>query len=270
MKSPRSAVLELVDEALHVNDPRAEIRALVEEDPPSEALALAIGACPGGVAIDTAVALVLANAVAREGRRSVLEFGAGSSSQLIATALDVTGGGRMTSVEHDPSWSSGRWSDAVDAAIDVDAVMVTSMLAYRLGRLGVIASYRTARSDLIRRAPYDLVLIDGPQYFHGRDAAIPLVWDLLTVGCLIVVDDAGRWGERLTIWKWLKTYPGLTLEHYDANASDYGIAILRKRADTGPRLSPLSFAVGVWQAYRRRWPSKRARRRETAVGQKTT
>jgi predicted O-methyltransferase YrrM len=254
--SLRSVFRAHVDETVRATAHAACVRELLEADPHSDRLLRAIRACQGGWSIDHALARVLANAVTRADRRHILEFGAGSSSVLLATALHEIGGGRLTSVEQDPTWCADRWRE-VGSFNDVDSMLVASPPVDHVGRLGWFAMHRSARSAVRERAPYDLVLIDGPQHYRGRDGAMPLAYDLLAPGCLIVMDDASRSGERLAIWKWLKSYPGLSLEHYDPAFNREGIAILKKHSDTAPRFAPAAFVVGVLQGYERRRSARR-------------
>jgi predicted O-methyltransferase YrrM len=41
---------------------------------------------------------------------NILEFGAGSSSLVLATALSAAGGGKLTSVEQNPQWCIEKWA----------------------------------------------------------------------------------------------------------------------------------------------------------------
>ncbi len=257
--SLRSAFRDRVNETVRATAQGACVGELLEAEPRSERLLRAIQACPGGWSIDHALARILVNAVTLGDRRRILEFGAGSSSVLLATALQEIGGGRLTTVEQDPTWCADRWRE-VESFADVDSMLVASPPVDRLGRLGWFAVHRSARSTVRERAPYDLVLVDGPQYYRGRDGAMPVAYDLLAPGCLIVMDDASRSGERLAIWKWLKSYPGLSLEHYDQAFNRDGIAILKKRSDVAPRFAPAAFVVGVLQGYERRRSARRSPR----------
>lgn len=203
----------------------------------------------GGWAIDPPFGAVLANVVMMGGRRSVLEFGAGSSSVLFAAALDAVGGGTLTSIEQDPTWCAEQWARVQEFG-SVDSLLIPSTPRRQVGRIGVFVSHTDAADALSSRAPYDLVLVDAPQSFLGRGGAVPLAYTYLSEGALVILDDASRPGEQWAIAHWLRAYPGLQLDYYDTDFGNKGLAILRKRSAAAPRFSPLSFGIGLWQGYR--------------------
>ena len=188
--------------------------------------------------------LLLGRLIADHGRRAVLEFGAGSSSLVTATVLSNRGGGRLTSLEQDVSWCNGIWSQvtAVDGGFDGELVAVEPHL--RFSRIGLHHQFDVA-DVLSRRGPFDMVLIDAPQYWLGRAGALPTVAPHLSDGALIVLDDAARKGERWALYRWLRSYPGLELVAYDQSFGGRGVAVLRWTRDAGSRLSPLGWVSSV-------------------------
>jgi hypothetical protein len=217
----------------------------------------AVAQCTGGWAIDVHLGSVLANVVLEVGAgASVLEFGAGSSSVLLTRALTAVGGGRLTSIEQDPAWCQELWA-VVQREEAVEADMLVAPPAMTLGRLGYFAYQGRARAGVQQRGPYDLVVVDAPQYYFGREGALPLVYDALAKGAWVVLDDAGRDGERWAVWKWMQTYPGLELAYYDATFGKNGIAILRRRAMQPPGFSLHAFLLGLRHGYLRTQALKR-------------
>jgi hypothetical protein len=81
------------------------------------------------------------------------------------------------------------------------------------------------------------VLVDAPQWYVGRDGALPLILHSLAPGALIVVDDAGRNQEQWAIRRWLQTYAGLSLVCYQKEFGTYGVAVLAFNGDTTQRHS---------------------------------
>jgi predicted O-methyltransferase YrrM len=179
--------------------------------------------------------------------RSVLEFGAGASSIVLARALARRGGGRLTSVEQRPEWCAEAWA-AVAAVREVDARLVHSTPRLRIAWDGVSYVYRTAAPILRERGPYDLVLIDAPQWYYGRDGSLHLAHPHLRAGALVVLDDAGRKGERWTLSRWLRTYPGLRLVLYEPGFAGRGLAVLHHDGDPRRRLSLLSIWTSAYHA----------------------
>ena len=197
----------------------------------------------------------LARLVVQSGCRNVLEFGAGSSSLVLAHALSMTGGGRLTSVEQDPTWCASLFEE-VGAVKDVDSRLVGSDLQFKVTAQGFYHAYEKAAHVIAQRGPYDLVLIDGPQTFYGRDGGLHSVYAHLAPNALIVLDDAKRQGEQWTMQRWLQTYPGLDVALFDPTFSERGVAVLVNQADQGKQTSLSSlfssgcFALKNWY-YRR-------------------
>ena len=142
--------------------------------------------------------------------RSLLEFGAGRSSLILATALDHVGGGRLTSVEHQPSYCRDPWM-AIRQLPSVDAELCESELRLRVTRHGLMYGYTNLATRLAARAPYDFVLIDAPPGNYGRDSPMYDVYGFLAEDALIVMDDASRQSEQTAIRRWLATFPGLRI-----------------------------------------------------------
>ena len=175
-------------------------------------------------AITPALGRFLSRLIVERRVRSLLEFGAGSSSVISAHGLSMIGGGRLTSLEAHPEWCAERWA-RVERHRDVDARLIGSALALRVDRCGVRYEYAEAGGALPGRGPFDFVLVDGPPWFYGRDGAMHSAIAHLAPGAIVVVDDAARQAERRTVARWLRTFPGLRLAAYDP-AFGRGIAVL--------------------------------------------
>ena len=197
----------------------------------------------------------LARAIVKLECRNVLEFGAGSSSLVLARALSLVGGGQLTSVEQDPEWCRDIFRE-VKKIKNVHSHLVGSKLRFKMTRQGFYHSYDRAAQVVAERGPYDLVLIDGPQTFYGRDGGLHLAYQHLAPNALIVLDDAKRRGEQWTIQRWLQTYPGLSLAIFDPIFSDKGLAVFINNGNQGQLVSLNSlftsgcFALKNWY-YRR-------------------
>jgi predicted O-methyltransferase YrrM len=133
----------------------------------------------------------------------VVELGCGASSLVIAKAQQLHGGGRLTS-------------------FDQHAEFITNTRAW-LREHGLSAQLRHApivpqRSrwseawyDLSGLPPtIDLLVIDGPPWAlgpFGRGRA-EVLFDRLSPGGMILLDDAARPGERMVARQWRKRWPG--------------------------------------------------------------
>jgi predicted O-methyltransferase YrrM len=195
------------------------------------------------------MARVLAHLVIEFDRRAVVEFGAGTSSLVLAAALARGAGGRLTAVEEDIRWSRASWQ-RVKATSRVDARIIESRVVFRADRAGVYHGYsRAAKAAAVARGPFDLALIDAPDGFFGRDGALHLIYEALAPGALVVVDDSRRRKERDMMARWLRTYPGLVLLADEPDLG-HGTAVLGFTGDRRVRLSPRALASGaVREAY---------------------
>lgn len=181
---------------------------------------------------------LLANLVLQDGRRRVLEFGAGASSEVLATALAATGGGMLTSIETDPAWCRDRWS-AVEAT-GADAVLVPATLRFAISSFGAYFAQPAAMAAVRERGPFDLVIIDAPDGRHGRTGTLHQVAPWLARGALVVVDDAARPLIQGMLTGWLRIYRGLTLLGQDVSFGGRGVAVLRWDGGTA------AFSVRSW------------------------
>jgi predicted O-methyltransferase YrrM len=195
--------------------PAIDLPGYIEESLPDDS---------SGYPISRALGHLLAQIVLGQSTRDVLEFGAGASSVVLARSLQLAGAGTLTSLEQSPEWCQGACRQV--QLTGIDAHLEVTRPAFEL-RPWPCHGYATARRIVAQRGPYDLVLIDAPQWYFGRDGALPLAIEHLRPGALIVVDDAGRPQERWAIHRWLQTYPGLSLVSFDPEFGRNGVAVLQ-------------------------------------------
>ena len=115
--------------------------------------------------------------------------------------------------------------------------------------LGLFYGYTIVKESIARRAPYDLVIIDAPQYYYGRDGCLPLIYNHLAENALIVLDDAGRSGEKWSIFRWLETFPSLKLRYHDSGFPYDGIAILEHVGRPSIKISLTGLVTSLVSAY---------------------
>lgn len=227
--------------------------------PPSVADVLPDGSSDWPVSVE--VGQLLARAVLQLGRRNTLEFGAGSSSLIIARALAAVGGGRLTSIESAPEWCTEPWARITELD-SVDARLIESLPKLRMTFTGPAFCFASAKRSLASRGPFDLVFIDAPQHFFGRDGAMSLVHPWLLPGALLVVDDAGREAERYAIARWLRTFPSLELMLLDESFGGRGVAVLRHTTPGEPRVNLWSWITSTIHLLRSRPGRIRHRNRD--------
>ncbi len=158
------------------------------------------------------------------------------------------GGGRLTSVENAPEFSRDAWALA-ESVMGVDAKQVVSKVRVTLTPAGPFNGYVDAAPALWARAPYDLVLIDGPSGPLGRDWTMFAASRHLTPGALVIVDDTARPGERRAVERWLRRWPGLSVA-LDRPTMTRGAAILRFDGATRARFSLRTIAGAVYERAR--------------------
>jgi predicted O-methyltransferase YrrM len=228
-------------------------------------------------AVSEAMAQYLFKLVLALKPRSVLEFGAGWSSVVIARALSrLNLGGSLTSLDHTDRFCGRAW-EQVRREPNVDAVLSISDLRLHLGAEGLSYSYAAISQVSAQRGPFDLVFVDGPPGAYGRYGTVFNVRKHLAPGAAIVLDDAARRNETSAVKKWTWLLGGLKCQVHDTGFAK-GIAVLtvERALRQTFRLQPFvrSF-VDQLQLYReRRWhpeivdppgslqdaPEKRARR----------
>jgi predicted O-methyltransferase YrrM len=241
-------------------DPDPHVKALVDNRPVDPAIERLLPDGSDRAAITPELGRVLTRLVVESGVRNVLELGAGTSSVVLARAMSLGAGGRLTAIEQWPEWCAERWAQ-VEATPNVDARLVPARPQFAMSYVGLAPIFRKAREVVAARAPYDLVLIDAPQFYYGRDGALPLIHGHLAPGAWLVLDDARRRNERWALYRWLSTYRGLSLVYYDRVMGGRGIALLRHSGNRARRPNALSILTTGAQALRL-WRLRRDRRRK--------
>lgn len=227
------------------------LASFFQSDQPGSAINAMAPDLPNTWAISRKHAQFLARLVVNLRPQHVLEFGAGASSLVLARALASIGGGQLTSVEQSPEWCAELWSQ-VRRVQRVDAQLIVASPRFRIGPAGVYFSYPTAADTIAERGPYDLVFIDAPQSFYGRDGALHSAYAQLQPNAVVILDDARRGSERWTLYRWLQIYPGLTLAVFDPDFAKRGVAILQHTGDKTRRvrasaiITSAVFALYAW------------------------
>ena len=165
------------------------------------------------------------------GRGAVLECGSGSTTVILAYACRAVGEGKVFALEHHPKFASAtrkmleerglsEWAEVVDAPLTEVSVDGGTRLWYD--------------PAAIPDQAFDLVLVDSPPGAVGPQArypAMPLLFDQLTEGAMVVLDDALRPDERAIGERWAAEYEGFKLEWF---THDHGTLVLRNNANDLP------------------------------------
>ncbi len=171
-------------------------------------------------AIRPAALVRIANEIVFADRREIVELGSGISTVVLARLLRERGG-RITAVEHEPNWAAvvGRQlalEDLGDVARLVEAPLEPTALSAEGAPW-----YADAALDQLPVSGIELLLIDGPPGYgpgmaQSRYPGLPNLIDRLAPGCLVILDDAARPGERAIITRWEAENPGWRFAGPDA------------------------------------------------------
>ncbi len=157
---------------------------------------------------DEALRLVLTEI--DSGARTIVECGCGRSTVIAARRLRELGAGSVHALEHDPGWAertrAALAAEGLDRAVIVDAPLEPHPLAGKAGGWYAVSALAALPSSI------DLLLIDGPpagepELRRSRHPGLAEIGSRLSDGAAIVLDDAGRAGEREAMTLWEARYP---------------------------------------------------------------
>ena len=151
---------------------------------------------------DTGLLELVADHILAARPKTVVEFGTGASTLIVARALEMAGGGSFISFEQHPEFvqATRDWLAEHRLSADLRAVPLRPAdtgwpgLWYDHGEL----------PDSI-----DFLLIDGPPWtIHPfTRGSASTVFDRIAPGGTIMLDDAARPGERVIARRWRREWP---------------------------------------------------------------
>ena len=154
------------------------------------------------------LAAVCAEVTERD-RRRIVECGSGFSTLVLARLLR-TRGGRLVSLEHDPTWATRVHSNLAAAGLtEIAQVALAPLEPHPLARDGLQWYAQRALRSLPRNI--DLLVVDVPPAFEpeialSRYPALPALAERLTPDATVVLDDIDRRGELRTLEAWERDY----------------------------------------------------------------
>ncbi|NVJ86816.1 MAG: hypothetical protein HWE15_10960 [Algoriphagus sp.] len=217
---------------------------------PSELELKVLKHSPGGWSIDKPVAEAIIALVKEKKINRVVEIGAGFSTIVFHfTMPKVSPNYEVFSIEENVNWF--KIPSELKELVDRDSMgFYTGRIRFVFGIFGIHASYQVSEKKKLKYG-VELVFVDGPQYYYGREGALDDIYDKLKVGCLIVMDDAERYTEQCVIYKWLKVYKGLELIYFKERFGDKGLAILEVKMPLKRKFSLDTFLLGSMQGIKR-------------------
>ena len=158
---------------------------------------------------DTALLGLIVDRIEADRPASVVELGAGASTFVTARALQKYGGGRLISFDQHPDFvvATRQWLADYGLEADIRAVDLAPSPGDWPGYWYDIHHL----PDSI-----DLLIVDGPPWTihpYVRGAADTL-FDRISIGGTIILDDGARPGERIVAARWRQKWPNFdfTLE----------------------------------------------------------
>jgi predicted O-methyltransferase YrrM len=152
---------------------------------------------------DTAFLAHICHAIESQRPKYVVELGCGASTFVIGKALMLHGGGRLRSFDQHAEFVAltQQWMDEHDIAGQLHHAP-----------LGPAPFGWPGHWYQLHALPpsIDLLVIDGPPWAihpHVRGAAESL-FDRISIGGQVLLDDAARPGERIVARRWRKNWPG--------------------------------------------------------------
>ncbi|MEO6153556.1 MAG: class I SAM-dependent methyltransferase [Croceibacterium sp.] len=151
---------------------------------------------------DTYFLTRIVDAIERLRPNSVVEIGCGATSLVIARALQLHGGGRLTSYDQHGEFvdKTARWLSDNGLAADILLAPIVD----------TPSDWSSQWYDL-HDVPLSigLLVIDGPHwalnpFVRGR---AEVLFDRIPVGGMVLLDDAARPGERVVGRRWRKRWP---------------------------------------------------------------
>lgn len=240
----RKQVIKYLNSNINFEEISLEVKSVSNED------LKVLDASPGGWSIDKKVSEALIQLTRSRKVSKLVEVGAGYSTVVFHYSLgSYTRNYEIVSIEENKDWFS--IPKEVEPLVDSQRVnFVLGKLRWVFGLFGIHARYEL-RDEALKLDGVQLVFIDGPQYFYGREGGLDHIYSILEVGCLIILDDANRYTEKCVIYKWLKVYKGLELIYLNDSFGDKGLAVLKVVQPLEKRFSISAFSLGMLQGIKR-------------------
>lgn len=142
--------------------------------------------------------------------RTVVECSSGTSTVVLARCMQLNGGGKVYSLEHDPVYAQqtrdhlsrhglAEFAEVIDAPLQTTSFDGADWTWYATG--GLPATLQI-----------DMIVIDGPPKTTGplaRYPAGPALFPKLAQRAAVFIDDADRPDERAILRRWGQEFPAL-------------------------------------------------------------
>lgn len=157
----------------------------------------------------------------------VVECSSGTSTLVLARCMQMNGGGKVYSLEHDPVYARQARQQLAHHGLSDWAVVLDAPLQGQ--EFGGAAWPWYSTQGLPGDADIDMLAIDGPPQATralARYPAGPALFGRLAPGAAVFLDDARRPDEQAILHRWAEEYP--EIEQRQLNC-EKGAALLRYR-----------------------------------------
>ncbi len=147
--------------------------------------------------------------------QGIVELGSGISTVIAAKCAKRNGAGSVTSLEHDPHFASATRTELIRHNLADIATVVVAPIAHT--RLGDEEWHWYDIKHLETIDAIDMLIIDGPPGHlnpMARYPALPLLFNKLVGGAIIILDDAARADEKRILEAWMREFPGLQMKSF--------------------------------------------------------
>jgi predicted O-methyltransferase YrrM len=145
----------------------------------------------------------------------IVECSSGTSTIVLARSVEINGIGHVYSLENDPFFAEKTRNELRSHALDAYAtVLIAPLSPVQIQGQG----YSWYSLNDLNVPAIDMLVIDGPPTQTNKTArfpAVPLLYDRLSKGAAVFLDDALRPGEKEIVERWLIAYPSLISEKWD-------------------------------------------------------
>lgn len=163
--------------------------------------------------------------------RVILELGSGSSTVIVARALQTLGNPPElhVAIDHDVRYLRNTIqlarANGVEQFVRFEHCPLAPIAGYAL-------PWYSNVPETVGRAQIDLVIVDGPPAYergkeNSREPALSVLRPFLSKRAVVILDDANRQAEGRILDRWLQEYPEFSLRRIREGK---GVAVLSLRA----------------------------------------
>lgn len=188
---------------------------------------------PGSWAMDPASCRFLAGFVRALGAKRVIEFGSGFSTLMMAREIAPLEENYLLSIDDSPRYSAMAKEALETSGCQAKVEFRVAPLRPRLYGTRLLLSYSLPEGLLEAMGPFDVALIDAPNYY-GRESVFYDVFNALAPGGYIILDDANREDmERAYVRSWQSAY-GDAIDPILLEGIGNGIGVIEKLSEAKP------------------------------------